>query len=347
MTATTATSATAQGQTPPAHAGMMQLLTGVYVAGAISCLAQMGIPDLVEAGPKSAGELAKQLGAQPQALYRLMRATASVGVLSEGPDGKFSETPLSAVLRSNGNPSLRAFAILGGREWHSRGWSHLEYCVRTGKQALDKIYGMPIFEYFQQNAEEARNFNDAMTALSMIDGPAVAAAYSFDGIHSIVDVAGGHGLLLATILRRNPHMKGILYDVPNVVEGAKDGPLKPLMDRCTLASGDMFSSVPAGADAYIMKHIIHDWPDDLCVKILKACRKGVNAGGKLLVVDHVIQTGNDFAPGKFLDLQMLIFPGGCERTEKQFRELFAAAGWRLTRIVPTADAKSIVEGVPA
>jgi hypothetical protein len=119
------------------------------------------------------------------------------------------------------------------------------------------------------------------------------------------------------------------------------------MERCTLLAGDMFSSVPEGADAYIMKHIIHDWPDDLCVKILKACRKGVNAGGKLLVVDSVIQLGNDFSPGKFLDLQMLIFPGGCERTEKQFRDLFAAADWRLTRIVPTAASESIVEGVPA
>ena len=307
----------------------------------------MGIPDLVEAGPKSAEEVAKQIGAQPEALYRLMRATASVGVLSEGPDGKFSETPMSAVLRSNGNPNLRAFAIMSGREWHGRGWSELEYCVRTGKQALDKIYGTPIFEYFQQHAEEGRMFHDSMTALSMIDGPAVAAAYSFDRINSIVDVGGGHGLLLATILKRNPNMKGILYDVPHVVEGAKDGPLKPLMERCTLASGDMFSSVPAGADAYIMKHIIHDWPDDLCVQILKACRKGVNAGGKLLVVDNVIHPGNDFSPGKFLDLQMLIFPGGCERTEKQFRDLFAAAGWQLTRIVPTAASESIVEGVLA
>jgi hypothetical protein len=307
----------------------------------------MGIPDLVEAGPKSAEELAKQIGAQPQALYRLMRATASVGVLSEGPDGKFSETPMSAVLRSNGNPSLRAFAIMLGREWHGRGWSELEYCVRAGKQALDKIYGMPIFEFLRRHEEEGKIFNDAMTAISTMQAPAVSAAYSFDGINSIVDVGGGHGLLLATILKRNPHMNGILYDVPHVVEGAKDGPLKPLMERCALASGDMFSSVPAGADAYIMKHIIHDWPDDLCVKILKACRKGVNAGGKLLVVDHVIQPGNDFSPGKFLDLQMLIFPGGCERTEKQFRDLFEAAGWRLTRVIPTAAAESIVEGVPA
>jgi hypothetical protein len=204
-----------------------------------------------------------------------------------------------------------------------------------------------IFEYLKQNPAEAQIFNDAMTDLSTIDSPAVADAYNFDGIRSIVDVAGGHGLLLATILKKNAQMKGTLYEVPHVIEGAKNGPLKPVMDRCTFASGDMFASVPAGADAYIMKHIIHDWPDEACVKILKACRKGVNPGGKLLVVDTVILPGNDFSPSKFLDLQMLIFPSGCERTKKQFRQLFAASGWQLSRIIPTAAADSIVEGVPA
>ena len=338
---------TTQPQKPPAHVGVMQLLSGPHIAGAVSCLAQMGIPDLVEAGPKSANELASQIGADPEALYRLMRATASVGVLSEGPDGKFSETPMSAVLRSNGKPSLRAFAIMGGREWHGRGWSRLEYCVRTGKQALEQIYGAPIFEYFKQHPDEGQIFNDAMTSISTGDSPAVADAYSFEGIHSIVDVGGGHGLLLATILERNPQMKGTLYDEPHVIEGAKNGPLKPVMERCTLASGNMFSSVPAGADAYIMKHIIHDWPDELCIKILEACRKGVNPGGKLLVVDDVIQPGNDFYPGKFLDLQMLIFPGGKERTEKQFRALFAAGGWKLSRVVPTTTPICIVEGMTA
>jgi O-methyltransferase domain len=338
---------TTQTQGPPAHIGMMQLLNGAHVAGAVSCLAQLGIPDLVEAGPRSFDELAVHTGTDPQALYRLMRATACVGVLAEGPEGTFSETPMSAVLRRNAKPSLRALAIMGGREWHGRGWSRLEYCVRTGKQALEQVYGAHIFEYFKQNTEEAQIFNDTMTALSMIDSPAVADAYNFDGIRSIVDVGGGHGLLLATILARNPSMKGTLYEVPHVVEGCRNGPLMPVMERCTLASGDMFSSVPAGADAYIMKHIIHDWPDDLCVNILAACRKGVNPGGKLLVVDNVIQPGNSFSPGKFLDLQMLIFPGGRERTEKQFHELFTAAGWRLTRIIPTVAADSIVEGVPA
>lgn len=341
------TSPTTQPQKPPAHVGVMQLLTGPYIAGAVSCLAQMGIPDLVEAGPKSAKELASQIGADPEALHRLMRATASVGVLSEGPDGKFSETPMSAVLRSNGKPSLRALAMMGGREWHGRGWSRLEYCVRTGKQALEQIYGAPIFEYFKQHPDEAQIFNDAMTSISTGDSPAVVGAYSFEGIHSIVDVGGGHGLLLATILERNPQMKGTLYDAPHVIEGAKNGPLKQVMERCTLTSGDMFSSVPAGADAYIMKHIIHDWPDELCIKILKGCRKGVNPGGKLLVVDDVIQPGNDFYAGKFLDLQMLIFPGGKERTEKQFRDLFAAGGWKLIRVVPTVTPICIVEGIPA
>jgi len=322
-------------------------MNGVLAAGAVSCLARLGIPDLVEAAPKSAQELAAQIGVQPQALYRVLRATASVGVLSEGPDGKFSQTPMSAVLRSNATPSLRAFAIMTGREWHGRGWAQLEHCVRTGNPAMQQIYGAPMFEYLKQHPEEAQIFNDAMSDISTIDSPAVAEAYNFDGIRTIVDIAGGHGLLLATILARNPQLQGTLYEVPHVLEGARSGPLKPVMDRCTLASGDMFCSIPAGADAYIMKHIIHDWPDDRCVQLLKACRKGVNPGGKLLVVDCVIQPGNDFSPGKFLDLQMMIFPSGCERTEKQFRDLFAASGWRLNRIIPTAASDSIMEGVPA
>ena len=138
---------------------------------------------------------------------------------------------------------------MGGREWHGRGWSHLEYCVRTGKQALDKIYGMSVFEFFSKNPEEARIFDDAMTNLSAIDGPAVADAYNFEGINSIVDVAGGRGFLLATLLAKNPNMRGTLFEVPRVLEGARSGALSPFMDRCSLSSGDMFSSVPTGADA--------------------------------------------------------------------------------------------------
>jgi hypothetical protein len=337
----------AKPDAPPPHVGMLQLLGGAHVAGAVGCLAKLGIADLVESGPRSAEELASQIGAHPGALYRLMRATASVGVLAEGPDGKFSQTPLSAVLRQDGKPSLRALAIMQTREWHTRGWDRLEYSVRTGKTALDEVMGMPVFEHFQKHPADAQIFNDAMTSFSMIDSPAVADAYSFDGIGSVVDVAGGHGLLLATILGRNPNLQGTLFDAPHVIAGAKEGPLKPFLSRCTLVGGDMFASVPAGADAYMMKHIIHDWPDDMCIKLLQLCRKAAKPGGKLLVIDAVIQPGNDFSPAKFLDLQMLLFPGGMERTEKQFRDLFAASGWRLNRIVPTPAGECVVEGLPA
>jgi hypothetical protein len=332
---------------PPPHIQMLQLLNGVHVAGAIGCLARLGVADLVESGPKSAEELAAQIGAQPGPLYRLMRATACVGVLAEGLDGKFSQTPLSAVLRRNATPSLGALANLGTREWHALGWSRLEYSVRTGKTALDEVYGKPMFEHFKENPAEAEIFNDAMTNISTLDSPAVAEAYSFEGIGSVVDVAGGHGLLLATVLGRNPQLKGTLLDAPHVVAGAKEGPLKPYLSRCTLVGGDMFAAVPAGADAYMMKHIIHDWPDETCIKLLKLCRKAVNPGGRLLVVDGVVKPGNEFSPDKFLDLQMLLFPGGMERTEKQFRELFAASGWRLNRIVPTPAGEAVVEGLPA
>jgi hypothetical protein len=153
--------------------------------------------------------------------------------------------------------------------------------------------------------------------------------------------------LLATILQRHPHLTGTLYEMPLVIEGARQGPLVPVMDRCKLAAGDMFASVPAGADCYIMKHIIHDWPDETSIQLLRNCRQGVNADGKLLVVDSVIDPGNGFNFAKFLDLEMLIFPGGLERTETQFREIFSAAGWKLERVMSTAAGISIVEGVPA
>jgi hypothetical protein len=335
-----------EAQAPP-HAGILQLMGGVYIAGAVAALAELGVPDQLEGGPKSPQELAADTGAQADPLYRLMRATSSVGVLAEGTDGKFSQTPMSAVLCKNARPSLRGYARMLGRDWHGRGWAHLADCVRTGGQALDAIYGMHIFKYFQQNREEAEIFDESMTGLSSVDGPAVADAYNFEGIHTIVDIGGGHGSLLATILERNPQMKGTLYEVAYVVEGAKDRALKNFRNRCEFASGDMFASVPTGTDAYIMKHIIHDWPDELCVKILKACRAGVNPGGKLLVVDCVIPPGNDFSPIKFFDLQMLIFPSGRERTEDEFRDLLAAGGWKLNRIVPTAAMDSIAEALPA
>jgi O-methyltransferase domain len=340
-------SPSAQPQNPPAHVAMFQILNGIAVASTVALIARLSIPDLVEHGPRSIDDLARQTSTHAPTLYRLLRASASVGVLSENSDGTFSETPLSAVLRSNAQPSLRMFAIMHGTTWHCRTWENLEYSVRTGNRAFDHALGTNLFGYFKDHPVEAAEFNQCMTDLSTVDSPAVVDAYDFSGIGSIVDIAGGHGLLLATILARNPHLKGTLYDLPHVVEGAKNAALKPVIDRCSVASGDMFSSVPAGADAYIMKHIIHDWTDEQCIQLLKACRNAVNPGGRLLVVDNVVPGGNDFHPGKFLDIQMLLFPGGRERTEKEFRELFASAGWKLTRVITTRVPESIVEALPA
>ena len=238
-------------------------------------------------------------------------------------------------------------AMMTTEQWQLRGVEIMDYCVRTGKQAPEQVYGKSLFEYFSGNPAATAVFQATMTSLSAMEAPAVVDAYDFSGIKSIVDVAGGHGLLLATILSRYPEMRGTLYDQPDVIQGAKSGPLAAMTDRVSFSSGDMFASVPAGADAYIMKYIIHDWPDELCRKILAGCRRGVNAGGRVLIVDSVIKPGNDLDWGKVLDLEMLMFPGGRERTEAEFRTLLASSGWRVNRVVPTASPLSVVEAFTA
>lgn len=277
-----------------------------------------------------------------------MRATASVGILAQAPDGRFAQTPMSALLRTGAVPSLRHVAMFLADEWHVRGLGTLAETVRTGQPAPERLYGVPsLFEYFARNPEAGATFHRGMTDLSTLEVPPILEAYDFSGIGSIVDVGGGHGFLLAGVLQRHPAMKGILYEAPPVIDTAPGGPTEPVKDRVTFVKGNMFESAPAGADAYMMKHIIHDWPDDICIGILKHCRAGVNPGGKLLVIDPVVPSGNEFHVSKFMDLEMMLFPGGKERTEEEFRGLLAASGWRMTRIVPTRSYMSIIEGVPA
>jgi hypothetical protein len=231
-------------------------------------------------------------------------------------------------------------------DWHIRAWEQLPWCVETGKPASYKLYGTGFFDWMAQNPGRTVNFNNAMTDLSQGDGAAVVQSYQFAGFERIVDVAGGHGMLLAAILDQAPRLQGILFDMPHVIEGAqKAGILERFADRCTLQSGSFFESLPA-ADAYIMKHILHDWYDPECIQILKHCRKGIRPGGRLLVVDQVVPGGNDPAFSKISDLEMLVLPGGMERTEEEFRAVFAASGFRLERIIPTQAPASIVEGVP-
>ena len=333
--------------TPPPFAQVLQLILGKWVSGTVCALAKLGVPDHVDDTPRSPEEIAAKIGAKPDLLYRLMRAGAGLGVLSETADGKFVQTPLSAALRTDAVPCVRNMAMFNSDEWHMRGWGLLDHTVRTGERPVEKIWGVPVFEYLHTNQAVGENFHRAMTDMSTVEGPPVADVYDFTGIQTITDVAGGYGLLLALILQKNPGMRGTLYDQPAVIAGAEAGPTAPVKDRVTYLGGDMFASVPAGSDAYIMKHIIHDWPDDLCVKLLQHCRAGVNAGGKLLVVEPVVPGPNEFHVGKIMDLEMMLFPSGKERTEAEFRDLFAKAGWKMTRVIPTASHVSIVEGVPA
>jgi len=322
------------------------MLLGKWVSSAISAAAHFGIADHLESGPKSPEELASLTGTQERSLYRLLRATASVGVFTELEDGRFAQTPLSEPLRSNARPSVRHMAMMLTDDWHIRSWEQLPWCVETGKPASYKLNGMPMFDWMGQHPEKTVNFNQAMTDLSQGDAAAILQSYDFSRFEHVVDVAGGHGTLLAEILDQAPKLRGTLFDMPHVIDGAKkSGILDRFANRCTLEAGSFFESLPA-ADAHVMKYIIHDWYDPECIKILGNCRKGIRPGGRLLVVDQVVPGRNEPGVAKLMDLEMLVLPGGMERTEQQFRELFAASGFRLERIIPTPGIQCIIEGIP-
>jgi hypothetical protein len=325
---------------------LMQLLFGFAASRAIGVAAELCIADLVKDEAKSTDELAKQTGMHARSLYRVLRACASVGVFSEDKEKRFSLTPLAEPLLSNAPGSLRAFFAMMTTDWQFQTWAELPYSVRTGEPAFNKVHGMPAFEYFWTHPKAGKEFNDAMTSNSAFTSEAVLNTFDFYSASKLVDVGGGHGLLLASILKKYPHLQGILYEVPAIAEQARELiESYGLADRCERVGGDFFQSVPAGGDTYIMKHIIHDWNDEQCIIILKNCRKAMNEGGKVLVVEMVLPEGNEPSFGKFLDLQMLQYLPGCERTEAEYRELFEKAGFKLNRVIPTPSPFSIVEGI--
>ncbi|MBW4574138.1 MAG: methyltransferase [Aphanothece sp. CMT-3BRIN-NPC111] len=332
----------------PPQLVMVQMVTGSWLSQCIYAAAKLGIADLLKNEPKSCDELANSTGTDSRSLYRLMRALASVGVFVENEQGLFALTPLATYLQSDVPGSIRAMAIMFGEE-HYRAWGDILHSIQTGGCAFEHVYGMNVFDYYAQNPEPARIFDEAMTSFSAIEKTAVAADYDFSRIHKLVDVAGGHGSLIASILKSNPNMKGILFDQASVIAGAK--PLleaEGVSERCELVSGDFFESVPAGGDAYILKHIVHDWDDERAIAILKNCHQAMVENGKLLVVEQVIPPGNEPFVGKFLDLNMLmVAPGGCERTEAEYQTLFERAGFKLTKIVPTHSDVSVIEAIRA
>ena len=328
-------------QAPPPAAQLMQIMFGIIPTLAIGVAAKFGIADFLKDGAKTADELATLAGVHSRSLYRLLRATASVGVFSEDAEGRFSLTPLAQPLRSDAPDSVRSFAIFYSDDWHMRVWAELNYSVQHGAPAFDRIHGQEFFPYLEENPVHAKIFNDAMTSNSAAACGAVLAGYDFSGINKLIDVGGGHGLLLSSIMGKYPQMNGVLYDAQSVIDGATG----LISERCEAVGGDFFASVPAGGDAYIMKHIIHDWDDENSLKILRNCHKSMTEGGKVLVVEMVIPEGDAPSLGKFLDLEMLLFLRSFERTEAEYRALFERAGFEITRIVPTPSPYSVIEGV--
>ncbi len=327
---------------------LLEIIAANRITQAVHVVAELGIADVLKDGPRSAEEIAKATGAVEDAVYRLLRALASLGLFSTLPGRRFALTPSSQALRADVPGSLRAWARFNGHEITWRPWGQLLYSVKTGKSAFDHVFGKTVFEYAAGNSDAAATLNNAMTAFSAIDSEAVAQAYDYSRIGTLVDVGGGHGLLLTTILRANSSVRGVLFDLPHVVQGAVDRLQREGMtDRCSVVGGDFFDSIPDGADAYAMKFIIHDWDDDRAIRVLRNCRRVMRAHARILVIERVLSAGDEADFGKFSDLQMLVFsPSGRERTEAEFRALYNAAGLRLTRVVPTTSPLSIIEGVP-
>lgn len=330
---------------PPPEAILMQMLSGALLQQAICVAAKLGIADLLAAKSQTVAELASTTKTHEASLYRVLRALAGAGIFAETATHTFGLTPLATVLRSDVPNSIRNFAILMGEDWLWQNCGELMHSVTTGGPAQNHVHGMGSFEFFTQNAAAGAVFNRAMTSLSQAAVPAIVESCDFSAVRKLVDIAGGHGLLLAEILKANPHMQGVLFDLPSVIEGAgalleKEG----VRSRVELASGDFFKAVPTGADAYVMKHIIHDWDDERSIRILRNIGTAMNQGGKVLIVEMVIPEGNEPSPAKAMDLQMLVMESGKERTRDEYRSLLEAAGFRLTRIIPTKSPYSLIEG---
>ena len=333
----------------PAPKVLLQMITGYWISQAIYVAAKLGIADLLKEGPKNCDELAKATGTHPRSLYRLLRALASVGVFAEAEDGRFGLTPLGECLQTGISGSVRALTINHGERLY-RPWGELLHSVRTGETAFHHIFGMDVWQYATQNPETATIFNDAMTELTTQVSTAVVAAYDFSRFRKIVDIGGGNGTLILSILQANPQMSGILFELPHIVEDAqKHLEAASLTGRCAVLAGDFFVSAPSGADAYILKNIIHDWDDERALKILQNCHRAMAENGKLLLVEEVIPPGNEPSFGKLVDLTMLVMAGGCERTEAEYRALFATAGFTLTNLIPLPSplSFSVIEGVQA
>ncbi len=326
---------------------VLQVATGYMASSALYAAISLNIADHLAPGAKSTAELARASGANEDALYRILRLLASLGIFEEVAPRKFALTPAAELLRKGAPDSLRGMAAFLPDPFHYRVYGEIMHSVMTGKPAGEKALGMPVFEYFEKNPEYSKVFNDAMTSMSAPAAGAAIDAYDFSGIGTLVDVAGGHGEVLMSILKACPDVSGILADLGHVVDGAKSRIAKAgLSERMQTVACDFFQSVPEGGDAYIMKNIIHDWDDERASLILKNIAKAMGAKkGRVILLESVIAAGGTPDFGKFLDIEMLMLPGGKERTAEEFRSLFERSGFQMTKVVPTKSPLSVVEAI--
>jgi SAM-dependent methyltransferase len=328
---------------PPA---LFQMATGYWLSQAVYVAAKLGVADLLKDGPESCKSLAATMRVDQQALSRLMRALSSVGVFAQSPGERFALAPIGQSLQSNVPGSLRQAVITIG-EIHYQAWGSLLHSVQTGSPAFNHVFGLSLFDYLHSNTESAATFNQGMTDLSSMLAYAVLMAYDFFAIRSIVDVGGGHGGFLKKILEFHPEIGGTVFDLPSTIETTKEYLNSATCGgRCTSLGGDFFKDVPAGADAYILCGVIHDWDDDHALQILKNCHRAMTKKGRVLLVETVVPDTDANCFSKLLDLNMLAMTGGRERTKAEFCALFDASGYKLTKIIPTIAPQSVIEAIP-
>lgn len=334
-----------QGSDPSAKE-LIDLIAGHRVTAVIYVAAKLGIADLLTEWPRTAVELAQLTETHERSLYRLMRALVVLGICTERDDGKFELTTIGTYLAAKSDRSLKAWALVEG-DMLRAGWAQFIESIRTGKTALELAgQGQDRFEAMAKS-NQAGLFNEAMVSLTRAALPALLAAYDFSGIATLMDVGGGLGGLMIAILKQYPSMRGIVFDMPHCAEGArKDLAAAGIADRCEFIAGSFFDSVPAGADAIIMKSIIDSWNDERCVRILRNCHSALKPDARLMVIERIVSEKlnptTDNLDIVLMDLNMLRLPGGCERTESEHRELLAKGGFRMRRVVP-ADRYNVIE----
>ena len=328
----------------PAPAAMMEMIVGTWLSQAITVAAELGVADALAAGPMTIDELAEAVGANSDALSRLLRALIGRGIFRRRHDGRYELNSLARTLCSDAEASMAAAAqFYGSREQRDR-WTLLADSIRTGRSVVPTLHGKEGFDFFAEDPQHADLFNRTMASISRLTDASVAAGYDFGGYPTIVDVGGGHGLLLATILTATPGVTGVLYDLPDVVSTvSKILGYTRLADRVRIETGSFFDEVPAGGDAYVLKNILHDWPDEKAVQILRNVHAAAGRHATILLVELVIPDHDRDFPGKWADLEMLLNLGARERTAAEYRNLLGQAGFEMTRLVATASPLSLVE----